>query len=251
VVAGLAIAGGTATATARIPTTRDGTPRTAGTTTVAAGVIAGRVTGTNGQPLAGISVVAAPAGNDIQLTQGTTDANGNYALVLAPGSYDIAFNALDPVDSDFAEQVYGGPGPSGADTCLVCRGAPQVVTNGAITAGINAVLAPPVQKGTIRALSGSTIKVVANRISFRFGCHEDGIGCVGKGVLRIGSTKSPVVSTVHFQVQTNRTATLHFTIPSAVRARLKAARHNALAAVVQLTTVPSSTTTKFTLVAKP
>ena len=196
-------------------------------------------------------MVAAPAGNDTLLTQGATDANGDYALVLAPGSYDVAFNAFDPVNSDYAAEVYGGPGPSASDTCLVCRGAPQVVTNGAITAGINAVLGPPVQKGTIRALSGNTIKVVGNRISFRFGCHEDGIGCVGKGVLRLGSTGSPIISTVHFQVPSNRTSTLHFTIPSAVRTRLTKARNNALPAVVQLTTTPSSTTTKFTLVGRP
>jgi len=255
VVASLvAIAGGTATSTAQIPTARDGTTGatgTTGTTTAPAGLITGRVTGPGGQPLQGISVVAAPAGNDTQLTQGTTDANGNYALLVAPGSYDIAFNAFDPVNSDFAAQVYGGPGPSASDACLVCGGSPQVVTNGAITAGINAVLAAPVQKGTIRALSGNTIKVVANRISFRFGCHEDGIGCVGRGVLRVGSTRSPVVSTVHFQVQSNRTSTVHFTIPSSVRERLRHARHNALPAVVQLTTAPSSTTTKFTLVARP
>ena len=222
-----------------------------GTTTMPAGLITGRVTGSNGQPLAGISVVAAPAGNDTLLTQGATDANGNYALVLAPGSYDIAFNALDPVNSDYAAEVYGGPGPSASDSCLVCRGAPQVVTNGAVTAGIDAVLGPPVQKGTIRALSGNTIKVLGNRINFRFGCHEDGIGCVGKGVLRLSSTRGPIVSTAHFQVQSNRTATLHFTIPSTVRARLQRARNHALAAVVQLMTTPSSTTTKFTLVARP
>ncbi|MEA2370688.1 MAG: Carboxypeptidase regulatory-like domain [Solirubrobacteraceae bacterium] len=245
--------GATATpaSTGQPPIARDATTGATGTSTASAGLITGRVTGPNGQPLQGISVVAAPAGNDTQLTQGATDANGNYALVVAPGSYDIAFNALDPVNSDYAAQVYGGPGPSASDACQVCGGQPQVVTNGAITAGINAVLAPPMQKGTIRPLSGNTIKVLANRISFRFGCHEDGIGCVGKGVLRIGSTRSPVVWTVHFQVQSNRTSTLHFTIPGSVRARLKRAPHNALPAVVQLTTVPSSTTTKFTLVQRP
>jgi len=244
-----AVAAETSTSTAQSPT---GRAPTTGTAPVAAGLITGRVTGPNGQPLAGISVVAAPAANDTELTQATTDANGDYALVVAPGSYDVAFNALDPIDGDFAAQVYGGPGPSAADSCLVCHGQPQIVTNGGVTAGISAVLRPPVQKGTIRALSGGTIKVLANRISFRFGCHEDGIGCVGKGVLRLGtSTRGPVVSTVHFQVQSNRTATLHFTIPRSVAVRLKQARHHALAAVVALTTVPSSTTTKFTLVARP
>ncbi len=255
-----ATATATATSTAQAPLASDGTSArdattgatgTTGTATAPAGLITGRVTGPGGQPLQGISVVAALAGNDTQLTQGATDADGNYALVVAPGSYDIAFNALDPVNSDYAAQVYGGPGPSASDSCLVCGGAPQVVTNGAVTGGINAVLAAPMQKGTIRPLSGNTIKVIANRISFRFGCHEDGIGCVGKGVLRIGSTRSPVVSTVHFQVGSNRTSTLHFTIPSSVRARLARAPHKALAAVVQLTTTPSSSTTRFRLVQRP
>jgi hypothetical protein len=215
-------------------------------------VISGRVTGPDGQAAPGISVVAAPAGNDAMLTQGVTDANGSYALVVAPGSYDVAFNTLDPTDSRYAAQVYGGPGPSATDTCLVCGGAPQVVVANAITSGINATLEVPVQKGTIRPLSGNTIRVVDNRLTFRFGCHEDGIGCVGKGVLRIGSSSSAaVVSTVHFMVDSNHTSTLHFVVPSAVRARLKKAKHNALAAVVQLTTTPSSTTTKFTLVLRP
>jgi hypothetical protein len=101
-------------------------------------------------------------------------------------------------------------------------------------------------------LSGNTIKIVANRISFRFGCHEDGMGCVGKGVLRIGTTtKDPIVSTVHFVVFPNHTTTLHFTVPRAIRTRLARAKHHALAAIVQLSTPPSSTTTKFTLVSRP
>jgi hypothetical protein len=246
---------GTASSTAQGPITRAGTTGATGTTGVSnvpAGVIAGQVTGPDGQALPGISVVAAPAGNDAMLTQTTTDASGNYALVVAPGSYDIAFNALDPTDSRYAAQVYGGPGPSATDTCLVCGGAPQVVTAGAITSGINATLEVPVQKGTIRPLSGNTIRVIDNRLSFRFGCHEDGIGCVGKGVLRIGtSTKAAVVSTVHFTVFSDHTSTLHFVVPSAARARLRKAKHNALPAIVQLTTTPSSTTTKFTLVLRP
>ncbi len=217
-----------------------------------AGLIAGRVTDSNRRPLANITVGAAPAGNDTVLTQTETDANGNYAVVVAPGSYDIAFNELDPVNDSYAFQVYGGPGPSQTDTCQVCGGAPQVVTNGAITGGIDAVLVPPQQTGTIRPLSGSTIKVLNNRITFRFGCHEDGIGCQGKGVLRIGtSTKDPVVSTVRLEAFQNHTMTLHFTVPSEVRARLAKAKHHALAAIVQLTTGPSSTTTKFTLVDRP
>lgn len=222
-----------------------------GQTPAAAGLITGRVTGPSGQPLAGISVVAAPAGNDpaAQLTQGVTDANGNYALVVSPGSYDIAFNALDPTDDNYAEQVYGGPGPSAADQCQVCFGEPQVVTNGGDTAGIDATLEPPMQKGTIRPLSGNTIRVIDNKLSFRFGCHEDGMGCIGKGVLRIGTTTTaPIVATEKFNVFPNHTVTLHFAVTAAVRARLKKARHNALPAIVQLSTVPSSTTTKFTLV---
>jgi carboxypeptidase family protein len=253
VVVGLVVAvAGTATSTAQGPVTRAGTTGTTGSSNVPAGVIAGRVTGPDGQALPNISVVAAPAGNDAMLTQTTTDAGGNYALVVAPGSYDVAFNSLDPTDSRYAPQVYGGPGPSATDTCLVCGGAPQVVVNGQITAGIDAMLEVPVQKGTIRPLSGNTIRVIDNRLSFRFGCHEDGIGCVGKGVLRIGtSTSAAVVSTVHFTVFSDHTATLHFVVPSAVRARLKKAKHNALPAIVQLTTTPSSTTTKFTLVLRP
>jgi hypothetical protein len=219
-----------------------------------AGLITGQVTGPGGQPLAGISVVAAPAGNDplAPLTQAITDANGDYAIVVAPGSYDIAFNALSPIDDSYAPQVYGGPGPSAADPCQVCYGTPQVVTANGNTAGINAVLGPPVQTGTIRPLSGNTIKVIDNRVAFKFGCHEDGLGCEGKAVLRIGtSTKDPVVSSESFEVAPDHSETLHLAVPSAIRTRLKNAKHNALAAIVQLTTTPSSTTTKFTLVDRP
>jgi hypothetical protein len=219
-----------------------------------AGLITGRVTGPDGQPLAGISVAAAPAGNApaAPLTQGLTDASGNYALVVAPGSYDVAFNALDPTDDNYASQVYGGAGPSAVDQCQVCFGEPQVVNDGGNTAGINAMLEPPMQKGTVRPLSGNTIRVVNNKVSFKFGCHEDGIGCEGKGVLRIGtSTSAPVVATDKFEVAPDHTVILHFAVTSGVRARLKKAKHNALPAIVQLTTVPSSTTTKFTLVDRP
>jgi Carboxypeptidase regulatory-like domain len=248
ILAGAAI---TATATGA---TRDATAGATGTTGTPAGVIAGRVTGPDGQPLANITVAAAPAGNApaAQLTQGTTDANGNYALVVAPGSYDVAFNALDPTDDAYASQVYGGAGPSAADQCQVCFGEPQVVANGQITGGIDAKLEPPMQKGTVRPLSGNTIRVIGTRMSFKFGCHEDGIGCEGKGVLRIGtSTKDPIVATEKFEVAPDHTMTLHFTVPSAVRAKLKKAKRNRLAAIVQLTTAPSSTTTKFILVDRP
>jgi carboxypeptidase family protein len=235
-----------ATATAQAPS------GTTGTTGAPAGLITGRVTGPDGQPLAGISVDAAPAGNDAMLTQGLTDSNGDYALVVAPGSYDIAFNAMDPTDGNYAPQVYGGPGPSATDTCLVCGGAPQVVSDGQITSGISVMLEPPHQIGTIRPLSGNTITVIDNRMSFKLGCHEDGIGCVGKGVLRIGtSTSDPVVSSVKFEVQSDHTATLRFVVPSAVRKRLAKAKRQALPAIVQLTTTPDSTTTKFTLVDRP
>jgi hypothetical protein len=228
-----------------------GTTGATGTSGVPAGLITGRVTNSAGQPLAGINVTAAPAGNDAVLTQGTTDASGNYALVVTPGSYDVAFNAFD-TDSNYAPVVYGGTGPSASATCIVCGGAPQVVSNGASTAGIDAVLAPPAQTGTIRPLSGNTIKVVDDRVSFKFGCHEDGIGCEGSGVLRIGtSTSAPVVSTEHFEVAPDHTVTLHFAVPSSVLRSLKNAKHNALAAIVQLTTTPSSTTTRFTLVDRP
>jgi hypothetical protein len=222
--------------------------------TAPAGLITGQVTDQSGQPLAGISVDAAPAGNDplAPLTQAITDANGDYAIVVAPGSYDVAFNALSPVDDTYAPQVYGGPGPSAADPCQVCYGTPQVVSANANTSGIDAVLGPPVQTGTIRPLSGDVIKVIDNRISFKFGCHEDGIGCEGKAVLRIGtSTKDPAVSSESFQVAPDHSETLHLAVPSAVRARLEKAKHNALAALVELTTAPSSTTTKFTLVDRP
>jgi Carboxypeptidase regulatory-like domain len=218
---------------------------------VPAGLISGQVTDSAGQPLAGITVAAAPAGNesDAPLTLGTTDANGDYALVLAPGSYDVAFNAISPTDGNYAAQVYGGPGPSASDTCQVCFGTPQVVTNGVNTAGISVVLVPFGPTGTVRPLSGDVIAVADDRIPFRFGCHEDGLGCEGKATLRIGtSTKDPVVSSESFEVAPDHSETLHLTVPSSVRAELKRAKHNKLAAIVELSTQPDSTVTKFTLV---
>jgi Carboxypeptidase regulatory-like domain len=226
-----------------------GTTGTTGTTSTApAGLITGHVTDASGQPVVGVSVAAAVNGSDAVAAQTTTDSNGAYALVLAPGSYIVAFNALDPTDDDFAPVVYGGPGPTGGEGCQFCHGQAQVVTNLGDTAGIDAVLRPPVQTGTVRPLSGHVIKVIDNHVTFRFGCHENGIGCEGKGVLRIGgSTQDPVVSTVSFEVAPNHTKTLEFAVPAADRARLKKANRQKLQAIVQLTTGPSSTTTKFTL----
>jgi hypothetical protein len=221
---------------------------TTGPATAPAGLITGRVTDATGQPVVGVSVAAALAGSDAVAGQATTDSSGDYALVLAPGSYVVAFNAIDPTDDDFAEQVYGGPGPSQSESCQFCHGQAQVVINGANTAGINAVLRPVVQTGTVRPLSGHVIKVIDNRVIFRFGCHEDGIGCEGKGVLRIGpSAQAPVVSTVKFEVAPNHTTTLRFAVPSAERTRLKKAKLQKLEASVTLTTVPSTVTTKFML----
>ncbi len=51
--------------------------------------LSGKITLPDGTPLAGVGVVASPAGTNTDLPSVTTDTNGNYSYQLSSGSYDL------------------------------------------------------------------------------------------------------------------------------------------------------------------
>lgn len=224
----------------------------AATTVADAGADAGRITGevttAAGAPLAGIDVAATPVGGD-SVVQTTSDGSGRYTLGLDPGTYDVGFNApvFGPIDIDYQTTIYGGPGPGPANTCVICHGAPVTVTAGSVTSGIDASLSPApfTLTGFVRPLSGKTIRAVGGRLTFNVGCHEYPHGCTGTGDLRVGGA---AIAATSFSFPVNSVGALHFTIPLSVRRRLRKAKARGLAAVVDVVTQQSRTTTHFKLV---
>jgi Carboxypeptidase regulatory-like domain len=215
------------------------------------GQITGVVTDTSGGPLAGITVAAVPVGSDTIVTT-KTNSSGVYVITLDPGTYDVGFNVevVAEVNTDYLSEIYGGPGPTSTETCIVCGGAPVTVTAGVVTTGINETLppAPFTQTGTIRPLSGDTIGTVDGRISFKVGCHEDPTGCHGTANLRLGSTTTtPIIARATVSIAPSDVAVLHFTIPLAVRQRLQKAGKRGLEATVAITTPQSRSVTHFRL----
>jgi hypothetical protein len=216
-----------------------------------AGQITGQVTDAAGTPLAGITVAAAPVSSPDAITLTTTDAAGDYTLELAPGAYDVAFNSVDPIDDGHDSVTYGGPGPGPGAVCTVCGGQAVTVAAGATTAGIGARLASPPfpPTGFLRPLSGKAIRVVGGLMSFRVGCHIEPNGCLGVAHLRLGHRAGgPIVASVRVAVAPGAAGRLVFRIPAGVLARLRRARHHALAALVDITAPPSHTITRFSLI---
>jgi hypothetical protein len=215
------------------------------------GQITGQVTDARGAPLAGITVAAVPVANTDDLTQTTTDAAGRYVLDVPPGSYYVAFNTLDPVNDNYDNVTFGGPGPAAGAICTICGGQPVSVTAGSQTPAIGAALAssPFPQKGFVRPLSGKVIRVLAGRVTFNMGCHLEPTGCVGTARLRLGrSVANPVIATARVFVLPSRIGRLVFKLPRSVEDRLRRARRHALPALVEITARPSHTITRFELV---
>ncbi|HEY5195547.1 MAG TPA: carboxypeptidase-like regulatory domain-containing protein [Solirubrobacteraceae bacterium] len=212
------------------------------------GQITGRVTDGNGVPLGDITVAAVPVGGDTIVTT-KSKADGTYILELAPGSYDVGFNAqvVAKTNIDYQSVIFGGPGPGPTDTCTVCGGAPVTVTAGVDTTNVSALLPPAgfTQTGSVRPLSGNTIGTVGGRITFKIGCHEDPTGCHGTANLRLGTTTSgPIIARATVSVSNGNVANLHFTIPLSVRSRLVRAGTRGLQATVAISTAhgPKSVT---------
>ena len=118
----------------------------------AGGLIEGRVTDASGMPLSGISVFAGLAGSSFG-SNGTTDANGHYAVAgLVTGRYAVSFAALQGTAGANADRFatdYYPEKPDPASAQLVS------VTQRQITGGINTVmLAPGSISGTIRGPGG-------------------------------------------------------------------------------------------------
>ena len=217
------------------------------------GQITGQVTDAAGTPLAGISVAAAPVSMPDALTLTTTDASGNYVLALPAGEYDVAFNSVDPVNDGYDSVTFGGPGPAPGAVCTVCGGRAVAVVSGASTGGIGARLGSPpfAQTGYVSPLSGKAIRVVAGRMTFLIGCHIEPTGCLGTARLRLGRRAGgPVVASLRVVVTPGTVARLVFRLPAAVLTRLRRARHHSLAALVEISTPPSYTITRFALYAR-
>ena len=184
------------------------------------------------------------------VTVTTTDAAGNYVLALPAGAYDVAFNSTDPVNDGYDSVTFGGPGPAPGAVCTVCGGQAVTVAAGATTAGIGARLGSPPfpQTGHVSPLSGKAIRVVAGRMTFRMGCHIEPTGCLGTARLRLGHrANGPVVASVRVVVLPGTVGRLVFRLPAAFVARLRRAPHRSLAALVEISTPPAHTITRFAL----
>jgi hypothetical protein len=216
------------------------------------GQITGQVTDAGGMPLGGITVGAAPIAQPDAVVQTLTDAGGRYVLDVAAGDYDVAFNTLDPVNDGYDSVTFGGPGPGPGATCTICIGRTVTVVPGGVTSGIGAALAsaPFPQTGFVRPLSGKAIRVLGGRLSFRMGCHVEPTGCLGTARLRL-APHGPTIATVRVVVFPGRAARLVFKVPAAVVARARAARRHSVAALVEITTPPAHTITRFRLVVRP
>jgi hypothetical protein len=215
------------------------------------GQITGRVTDGNGVPLGDITVAAVPVGGDTIVTT-KSKADGTYILELAPGSYDVGFNAqvVAKTNIDYQSVIFGGPGPGPNDTCTVCGGAPVTVTAGVDTTNVSALLPPAgfTQTGSVRPLSGNTIGAVNGRISFKIGCHVDPAGCHGTANLRLGSaTSGTIIASTRVAVRTSGVEVLHFTIPSSVLRRLPKAGTRGIEANVAISTPHARSVTRFKL----
>ncbi len=214
------------------------------------GQITGVVADSGGHPIADITVAAVPVGGDT-IVSTKTKANGAYVLNLAPGFYDVAFNAqvVAKINLSYQTVIFGGPGPGPDETCTVCDGAPVPVAAGVVTANIDGVLPPGQATQTgIRPLSGNTIGLVNGRIAFKLGCHVDPAGCHGTANLRLGtSTSGPLIATAKVAIRSGEVGLLHFTIPPSVRSRLARAGVRGLRALVTVTTPHARSVTRFKL----
>ena len=118
---------------------------------LAAGVsVAGRVTDTNGNPLAGIFVNVNPT-NSGSGGWAQTDGNGDYTTsAVAPGSYRVQFTAPGPNPSWATQYWNAQVSWSNADILTVSNG------DGPIVSGINAALtASATVSGTVTVPGGS------------------------------------------------------------------------------------------------
>ncbi len=81
------------------------------------------------------------------------------------------------------------------------------------------------------------------------GCHVEPTGCLGTARLRLGhSVSGPTIATARVVVDPGRQAELVFRVPVSVIARLRRARHHALAASVEISAPPGHSFTRFELV---
>jgi hypothetical protein len=68
------------------------------------GRIEGQVTGPNNQPVASLQVQALPAGGAYEFGNTSTDAGGNYSLVVAAGAYNVLVSA----NTGLSSELYDG-----------------------------------------------------------------------------------------------------------------------------------------------
>ena len=152
-------------------------------------VISGHVQDAAATALAGVNVsVIPPTGGSI-LGSAQTDALGNYAIVVAAGSYKVQFNK-----AGFAAQLYSGTADFNAATVLIVS---------ADTPNINAALAPGfvisghVQDAATAALAGVFVGVSPVAGGSGFGATTDASGNyaipVGAGSYKVQFNKTGYV----------------------------------------------------------
>ncbi|MCB0163842.1 MAG: carboxypeptidase regulatory-like domain-containing protein, partial [Anaerolineae bacterium] len=85
--------------------------------------LSGRVTNQSGSPVAGAEVAVIDPATSTTVTSATSDANGNYAITVDEGTYDI--KVTPPTGSGFGESVSPGQvigGDTNLDFVLVPAG---------------------------------------------------------------------------------------------------------------------------------
>jgi hypothetical protein len=165
------------------------------------GQISGHVTDTRDRPLAGICVSEEPLPASVlyldtraRVPSTQTDANGNYTLIdLRTGaSYGVGFSDCHHSVPRYADQCYNGKkGLLGADPG--CRPDPVSVTEGTMTAGINAVMSDFLFAGL--PLTSQKITVAKNgKVVLSLPCPAATAGsCAGTDTLK---TTGPVAANV-------------------------------------------------------
>ena len=133
----------------------------------------------------------------------------------------------------------------------MCGGQAVTVAAGATTAGIGARLASPPfpQTGHVSPLSGKAIRVVPEPDDLFDRLPHRADRLPGNRPPAAGRRAGgPTIASVRVVVMPGTVGRLVFRLPAAFVARLRRAPHRSLAALVEITTPPSHTITRFALV---
>lgn len=209
---------------------------TAGNTTsqvnaslVALGAVSGIVTSTSGATLGGVQVALVNPSSPTAAGQETqTSVGGAYSFTgVLPGKYLIQF-----IGSNLAGTFYYKSTTSVASATTISVASGQALT------GLNEVVstksAVPT-KGSIHALSGSTVIVHSGVAAFKLGCHESPKCTVSAHLdAKIGSHEK-LIARASATILNNHTGTLHFSLSHAARSALASGKHRLSARIDAIT----------------